>query len=162
MQYCNSNNVNGLWFIYLNKIYLVKYSYNISLLPRLAEISRLLPVQCLSNLSKISDKEVRSQKSTLSVIIKAAHPDLKMAKNTASNKFRTIDVDQYNEDNFKDDDNAVVPDKRSGLSASEVEALIQKGNNVDALKAVLSSAPIGNKNQAEKVTFDKKMCHIHL
>ena len=74
-----------------------------------------------------------------------------MAKNTASNKFRMVDVDQYNEDNFKDDDSAVVQDKRGGLSDSEVEALIQKGNNADALQAVLSSAPIGNKNQDEKV-----------
>jgi actin related protein 2/3 complex subunit 5 len=73
-----------------------------------------------------------------------------MAKNTSSNKFRMVDVDQYNEDNFKDDDSAVVQDKRGGLSSSEVEALLQKGNNVEALKAVLTSAPIGNKNQAEK------------
>ena len=62
-----------------------------------------------------------------------------------------VDVDQYNEDNFKDDDSGVVQDKRGGLSDSEVEALIQKGHNADALKAVLSSAPIGNKNQDEKV-----------
>ena len=76
-----------------------------------------------------------------------------MAKNTASNKFRMVDVDQYNEDNFKDDDSGVVQDKRGGLSDSEVEALIQKGHNADALKAVLSSAPIGNKNQDEKVSY---------
>ena len=74
-----------------------------------------------------------------------------MSKNTASNKFRTVDVDQYNEDNFKDDDGEVVQEKKSGLSSSEVEALIQKGHNADALKAVLSSAPIGNKSQDEKV-----------
>merc|ERR1711997_710132 len=75
---------------------------------------------------------------------------VKMAKNTSSNKFRMVDVDQYNEDNFKDDDSAVVQDKRGGLSSSEVEALLQSGNSVEALKAVLSAAPIGNKNQAEK------------
>ena len=62
-----------------------------------------------------------------------------------------VDVDQYNEDNFKDDDSGLVQDKRGGVSDSEIEALIQKGNNADALKAVLSSAPIGNKNQDEKV-----------
>ena len=78
-----------------------------------------------------------------------------MSKNTASNKFRTVDVDQYNEDNFKDDDGEVVQEKKSGLSSSEVEALIQKGHNADALKAVLSSAPIGNKSQDEKVSLGK-------
>jgi actin related protein 2/3 complex subunit 5 len=82
-----------------------------------------------------------------------------MSKNTASNKFRTVDVDQYNEDNFKDDDGEVVQEKKSGLSSSEVEALIQKGHNADALKAVLSSAPIGNKSQDEKVS-PGKICDI--
>ena len=74
-----------------------------------------------------------------------------MAKNTSSNKFRQVDVDQYNEDNFKDEDGPDVSNNQNGLSASEIESLIQKGSNAEALKIVLSSAPIGNKNQAEKV-----------
>ena len=74
-----------------------------------------------------------------------------MAKDTSSNAFRRIDVDQFNEDNFKDEEGPAVPDNRGGPSSSEVESLIQSGKNADALKSVLSSAPIGNKNQAEKV-----------
>ena len=74
-----------------------------------------------------------------------------MAKDTSSNAFRRIDVDQFNEDNFKDEDGPAVPDNRGGPSSSEVESLIQSGRNADALKSVLSSAPIGNKNQTEKV-----------
>jgi actin related protein 2/3 complex subunit 5 len=73
-----------------------------------------------------------------------------MAKDTSSNAFRRIDVDQFNEDNFKDEDGPAVPDNRGGPSSSEVESLIQSGRNADALKSVLSSAPIGNKNQTEK------------
>ena len=74
-----------------------------------------------------------------------------MSKNTSSNAFRRIDVDQFNEDNFKDDEGPALPDKFGGVSSNEIESLIQGGNNVEALNAVLSAAPLGNKNQAEKV-----------
>lgn len=36
--------------------------------------------------------------------------------------------------------------------SGEVLALLQAGKSVDALKAVLSGAPVGNKNQQEKVS----------
>lgn len=77
-----------------------------------------------------------------------------MAKNTFSNTFRKLDVDQFNEDNFKDDDGPQVEKKGGpggGPSAAEVETLIQSGRNAEALKSLLSSAPIGTKDQAEKV-----------
>jgi actin related protein 2/3 complex subunit 5 len=80
-----------------------------------------------------------------------------MSKNTASNAFRKIDVDQFNEDNFKEDDGpsqdtAVV----SGISETEISNLLSKGQASEALKTLLASAPIGNKNQADKVRFLKK------
>lgn len=37
-----------------------------------------------------------------------------MAKNTSSSAFRKIDVDQYNEDNFKEDEDELVDDEKSG------------------------------------------------
>ena len=73
-----------------------------------------------------------------------------MAKNTLSNAFRKIDVDQFNEDNFKEDD---VPNETSfgKVNESEIAGLLSKGNASEALKILLSSAPIGSKNQADKV-----------
>ncbi|CAH1183707.1 unnamed protein product [Phaedon cochleariae] len=67
-----------------------------------------------------------------------------MAKNTSSSAFRKIDIDQYSEDNFKEDETdsgvAVGPDE------NEVNSLLQKGKIVDALKMVLNNAPFGIKN----------------
>ncbi|CAK1549862.1 unnamed protein product [Leptosia nina] len=58
-----------------------------------------------------------------------------MAKNTSSSAFRKIDIDQYNEDNFRED---------------EAEQLIPGGKYIDALKHVLGNAPIGTSNQLIK------------
>lgn len=74
-----------------------------------------------------------------------------MAKNTFSSAFRKIDVDQFNEDNFRDDDGPVQDRQGGGVNQKEVENLIRSGKNADALVSLLSTAPIGNKNQAEKV-----------
>ena len=78
-----------------------------------------------------------------------------MSKNTASNAFRKIDVDAFNEDNFRDEDTAGTgpPPGQGGAVASEAQigTWIQEGKNVEALQALLSSAPIANKNQQEKV-----------
>ncbi|KZS12551.1 Actin-related protein 2/3 complex subunit 5 [Daphnia magna] len=57
-----------------------------------------------------------------------------MAKNTSSSAFRKIDVDQYNEDNYKEDD--------CGES--------QSPPNIEALKTVLRNAPISSRNQMVK------------
>ena len=83
-----------------------------------------------------------------------------MSKNTSSNAFRKIDVDQFNEDNFKDEEG--ISANAGGVSpgSEAIAGLLQSGKNVEALKSVLSSAPIGNKNQEEKVrilwSFGKK------
>jgi len=78
-----------------------------------------------------------------------------MAKNTNSNAFRKIDVDQFSEDNFRDEDGpATTPHDNSGAESEkevEVSNLLSKGQHAEALKMCLGSAPIGNKNQDEKV-----------
>ena len=92
-----------------------------------------------------------------------------MAKNTSSNAFRKIDVDQFNEDNFRDDDGPSTPldNSGSGLAETETESevsnLLSNGNHAEALKLSLTNAPIGNKNQEEKVnqvSFDKQNCRF--
>lgn len=74
-----------------------------------------------------------------------------MAKNTSSSAFRKIDVDRYNEDNFKEDEidsNGVVPFPDD----AEITKLLNVGKNIDALKLVLENAPLGSKNHQAKVS----------
>lgn len=71
-----------------------------------------------------------------------------MAKNTSNSAFRRIDIDQYNEDNFKDDDAEIgVP---TGADEKEVSNFLRQGRYSEALKAVLSNAPLGSSNQQTK------------
>jgi actin related protein 2/3 complex subunit 5 len=81
-----------------------------------------------------------------------------MAKNTNSNTFRKIDVDQFNEDNFRDEDCPTTPLEGSSGAESERETevanLLSNGQHAEALRLGLASAPIGNKNQDEKVELN--------
>ncbi|XP_046961875.1 actin-related protein 2/3 complex subunit 5-B [Vanessa atalanta] len=71
-----------------------------------------------------------------------------MAKNTSSSAFRKIDIDQYNEDNFKEDESEQsIP---TGPDEGEVCALLNQGRFVEALKHVLNNAPLGSSNQQIK------------
>ncbi|KAL0849157.1 hypothetical protein ABMA28_013503 [Loxostege sticticalis] len=71
-----------------------------------------------------------------------------MAKNTSSSAFRKIDIDQYNEDNFKEDESEQsVP---TGPDESEVCSLLNQGKHIEALRLVLSNAPMGSLNQQIK------------
>lgn len=70
-----------------------------------------------------------------------------MAKNTFSSAFRKIDVDAYNEDNFKEEEQT---DQKFGPDENEVTNMLNNGKNVEALKFVLQNAPLGCKNQQIK------------
>ncbi|KFB43093.1 Arp2/3 complex subunit ARPC5 [Anopheles sinensis] len=78
-----------------------------------------------------------------------------MAKNTSSSAFRKIDVDQYNEDNFKEDDadqassGMIVPDEAE-INSLRYLFRLSMGRNTDALKTVLQNAPLMCKNQQVK------------
>jgi actin related protein 2/3 complex subunit 5 len=71
-----------------------------------------------------------------------------MAKNTESNAFRTVDVDQYNEDNYKEEE--VVEPTTLGPNEADINNLLAQNKNIDALKNVLSNAPLGSKDPAAK------------
>uniref|UniRef100_A0A0K8TT87 Actin-related protein 2/3 complex subunit 5 n=1 Tax=Tabanus bromius TaxID=304241 RepID=A0A0K8TT87_TABBR len=71
-----------------------------------------------------------------------------MAKNTLSSAFRKIDVDQYNEDNFKEDEGDLGG--IHGPDENEITSLLNQSKHIDALIVALSSAPLGCKNQQVK------------
>lgn len=71
-----------------------------------------------------------------------------MAKNTNSSAFRKIDVDQYNEDNFKDDEQE--NQQLSGIDEGEINQLLMKQENMKALKICIENAPLLSKNQQQK------------
>jgi actin related protein 2/3 complex subunit 5 len=71
-----------------------------------------------------------------------------MAKNTSSSAFRKIDVDAFNEDNYRDEDNE--PASAADVADDEISALIGQGKPDEAIRKLLSSAPIGNKDQNVK------------
>ncbi|KAF7490205.1 Actin-related protein 2/3 complex subunit 5 [Sarcoptes scabiei] len=71
-----------------------------------------------------------------------------MAKNTISSQFRKIDVDQFGEDVFKEEDQGETSSPGSlTLDEKEIINLLNSGRQKDALKLVLNSAPIGSKSQ---------------
>lgn len=78
-----------------------------------------------------------------------------MAKNTGASKFRVVDVDQYNEDNYVEDigEEGMNGDD-GGLGGApdeaEVTSLLSGGKQAEALQLVLRHPPIASKNQAVK------------
>jgi len=73
-----------------------------------------------------------------------------MAKNTLSSAFRKINVDQYNEDNFKEDEIDSNGTTVTGPDDAEITKLLNQGKNNEALKLVLEHAPLGSKNHQAK------------
>lgn len=86
-----------------------------------------------------------------------------MAKNTSSSAFRKINVDQYNEDNFKEDEIDSNGTAYTGPDDAEITKLINTGKSVEALKSLLENAPLTSKNQQAKVhiLFDLNFPKIH-
>lgn len=84
-----------------------------------------------------------------------------MAKNTSSSAFRKINVDQYNEDNFKEDEVDTNGTKYTGPDDAEITKLLNAGKNNEALKLVLQNAPLTSKNQQTKVSsVDQDTSHF--
>ncbi|THD21317.1 Actin protein 2/3 complex subunit 5 [Fasciola hepatica] len=71
-----------------------------------------------------------------------------MAKNTGNTEFRKVDVDQYTESTFRDEQAEETTPIR--LNEAEVKSLIEKGKSAEGLLLVLQNAPINSKDQALK------------
>ncbi|KAF8567401.1 hypothetical protein P879_01746 [Paragonimus westermani] len=71
-----------------------------------------------------------------------------MAKNTGDTKFRKVDVDQYTEAAFQDEQ--TEDGATSALNEAEVKSLMEKGKYTDGLMLVLQNAPINSKDQSLK------------
>ena len=71
-----------------------------------------------------------------------------MAVNTSSREFRNIDIDQYNEDTYseahEDEDQY-----QNGVEEAMIVSLINAGNQGEALRTLLHSAPICVKGKNE-------------
>lgn len=72
-------------------------------------------------------------------------------KRKMSTGFRKLDIDQYGEDVFREDEmNSLEPQSPVGVDEQEVRRLLQSGKKAEALRSILSSAPISTKNQQAK------------
>ncbi|XP_068694978.1 actin-related protein 2/3 complex subunit 5-C-like [Montipora capricornis] len=71
-----------------------------------------------------------------------------MAKSSQSTKFRGVDVDELDENKFQDEGDE--DSGQSGPDENEVNNFLLQKKNAEALKAVLTNAPIMSKNQADK------------
>ncbi|XP_011066517.1 PREDICTED: actin-related protein 2/3 complex subunit 5 [Acromyrmex echinatior] len=71
-------------------------------------------------------------------------------KDTSASAFRKIDVDQYSDNNFKEEDADGGVGAPTGPDENEILTLLSQGKNAEALISVLKSAPLECKNQQVK------------
>lgn len=70
-----------------------------------------------------------------------------MSKNTASSKFRKVNIDDFDPEKFKDE---TVEGEEQGPNEAEVNSFLTQGKNLEALEVILSNPPLGAKSQNVK------------
>ncbi|XP_075435505.1 actin-related protein 2/3 complex subunit 5-like protein [Ascaphus truei] len=73
-----------------------------------------------------------------------------MAKNTLSSRFRKLDIDEFDENKFVDDQLQEEPAEPQGPDQGEVDSLIRQGDLLGAFHAAFQDSPDNSKNQAVK------------
>jgi len=72
-----------------------------------------------------------------------------MAKNTRDTAFRRINVDEYDEDSYQEDDSG-EKGQNLGPNQNEITNLLNRGDSSKALKLVLDNAPVESRDQKVK------------
>ncbi|XP_039519343.1 actin related protein 2/3 complex, subunit 5-like, a [Pimephales promelas] len=72
-----------------------------------------------------------------------------MAKNTLSSRFRGVDIDEYDENKFVDEQDEAA-EQQQEPDACEVDQLIGQGDMMSAFHIALRNPPINSKNPAVK------------
>ncbi|KAL4690003.1 hypothetical protein H8959_012794 [Pygathrix nigripes] len=74
-----------------------------------------------------------------------------MARNTLSSRFRRVDIDEFDENKFVDEqEEAAAAAAEPGPDPNEVDGLLRQGDMLRAFHAALRNSPVNTKNQAVK------------
>lgn len=74
-----------------------------------------------------------------------------MARNTLSSRFRRVDIDEFDENKFVDEqEEAAAAAGEPGPDPNEVDGLLRQGDMLRAFHAALRNSPVNTKNQAVK------------
>ncbi|XP_051034451.1 actin-related protein 2/3 complex subunit 5-like protein [Phodopus roborovskii] len=74
-----------------------------------------------------------------------------MARNTLSSRFCRVDIDEFDENKFVDEqEEAAAAAGEPGLHPAKVDGLLWQGDMLRAFHAALRNSPINTKNQAVK------------
>ncbi|KAG9270526.1 actin-related protein 2/3 complex subunit 5-like protein [Astyanax mexicanus] len=71
-----------------------------------------------------------------------------MARNTLPSRFRGLDIDEYDENRFVDEQDEAA--EQQGPDGAEVDALLRRGEMMTAFHIALRNPPINSKNPAVK------------
>ena len=85
-----------------------------------------------------------------------------MSKNTRDAKFRTVDVDEYDEDKFRDEAEAAEEESNEAGQLASRESEVKKLVSANNLRAVLADPPINTKEVQLKVSPSVRLPQQHL